>query len=122
MAALVFLIEDEEGITLPLKLFLEGRGMSVEVLPEVTAATHQAIADAKPDLIFLDILLGDADGKVLCRELKGSQATKHIPVVMMSAYPDARESALAAGADAYMEKPFSLKDFLGYVERYVKTA
>ncbi|HLX91769.1 MAG TPA: response regulator, partial [Puia sp.] len=65
-----------------------------------------------PDLILLDMLLSDADGVAICRELKSNQQTTGIPVVMVSAYPAAVEIAKAAGAEFFVPKPFAISDLL----------
>ena len=115
----LLLIEDEGGITTPLKLFLEDMGFKVSVIGEIEKDTHDLIAKERPDLIFLDMFLSGNDGKVLCRQIKNDERTKTIPVVMMSAYPNAKEASMSSGADGYMEKPFSISDFLEYIERFV---
>jgi CheY-like chemotaxis protein len=58
------------------------------------------------------VALPDHDGFWVCRSLKADEATKHIPVVMLTAMglPSDREKAVAAGADGYIVKPFSTRD------------
>ena len=66
---------------------------------------------ARPDLVLLDIELQTLDGVTVCQRLKESPTTRDIKVVMLTAsvQQESRERALAAGADAYITKPFSLR-------------
>jgi CheY-like chemotaxis protein len=73
-----------------------------------------------PDLILLDIWMAGVSGLDVCRHLKARQDTKHIPIVMFSAYPNASSSALEAGADDFIEKPYSMDDMLAMVKKNLK--
>lgn len=73
-----------------------------------TFAGVEAVESIAPDLIFLDISLAGKDGREVARELKGDKRTKHIPIVILTAYPNADELAKEAGADDFLSKPFEL--------------
>jgi CheY-like chemotaxis protein len=62
------------------------------------------------DLVLLDLFLPDRHRLELCRRLKSAPATSHVPVVVLSAYggKGPRQRARLAGADRFLEKPFSL--------------
>lgn len=65
--------------------------------------------DSLPDLILLDVILSDANGVDLVRELKKDERTAHIPIIMLTAHvsEQSKSSSLEAGADDYILKPFS---------------
>ena len=101
----ILLIEDETSISEPLARALEREGFHV-----VTAATAAqglaAFCTRVPDLVLLDVMLPDADGRDILREIRSSSRT---PVVMLTARGDEldRVLGLELGADDYIVKPFS---------------
>jgi CheY-like chemotaxis protein len=92
----------------------------------VTAGNaHDAMSRAlgtPPDLVLLDLNLPDAPGDALLRNMNGDSRIASVPKVIVSAEDDGhvKERALAAGADAYMTKPFDLESFLGVVDRFLE--
>jgi DNA-binding response OmpR family regulator len=114
----VLVVDDDPVILelLVLNLELEGH--------EAITATdgRQALAlarDAAPDLLLLDIMMPELDGFAVCRELRADPGTAELPVVLLSAR--AQESDLvrgtAAGADAYVTKPFDPFELVRLLER-----
>ena len=81
-----------------------------------------AVADALqslPDLLLLDIWMSGIDGRDVCRKVKADPKTKNIPVLMISASRDIRESALASGADDFLEKPFEMDILIEKIEQLI---
>ena len=72
----------------------------------------------RPDLIFLDLHLPDINGDEVLRRLRADAATRHIPVVMISAdaTPGQIQRLIAAGANDYLSKPFSIAHLLGLLD------
>ena len=68
-----------------------------------------AVAEQKPDLILLDLMLPDIDGFELCDQLKRARETNLIPIVMVTALQDAhhRAAGVRVGANGYLTKPFT---------------
>ncbi|MDX9958651.1 MAG: response regulator [Spirochaetia bacterium] len=73
-----------------------------------------AAASQQPDLILLDIRMPGLDGIETCRRLKADPATKHIPVILMSAYTEVTQwtAGLRAGAADFVNKPFQPEELL----------
>ena len=65
----------------------------------------------KPDLITLDIMMPGKDGIKLCEELKSNPLTKDIPVIVLTV-AGSRKKVMSAGADHYMNKLFSIDEFI----------
>ena len=78
----------------------------------------------RPDLILMDILMPKLDGYTACYEIKRAQATKAIPVVMLTGIAHELNKKLAGkfGADGYVAKPFNLQELLDKVKRYESAA
>jgi CheY-like chemotaxis protein len=72
-----------------------------------------------PDLFFLDIDMPVIDGLAICKYLKLNNATKDIPVIMISAYHKLKSKAQAAGVDDFIEKPFEVKNLLQVIGKYI---
>ena len=74
----------------------------------------QQVEEYKPDLILLDIMMPKIDGYEVCRRLKGSEDTRLIPIIMLTAkgkMPD-KVKGLGIGADDYIAKPFDYRELL----------
>ena len=83
-----------------------------------TQAARRSIADERPDVIVLDVMLPDESGLDLCRELKADPETAGIPIVLLSGSIElAPRQATEAGADAFLAKPFSPLQLVAVVER-----
>jgi phosphoserine phosphatase RsbU/P len=68
-----------------------------------------AVADEKPDLILLDVMMPEMDGYEVCRRLKADPTTREIPVIFLTAQTDAEDETrgFQVGAVDYVHKPFS---------------
>ena len=116
----ILVVEDDPAIAHLLRLMLEDEGYRVSATRD--PASLVAAAVPPPDLVLLDLRLSGADGGEVCRRLKGQAATKHVPVVLISADPRAAAVARACGADAVLAKPFDLDDALALVRRLLREA
>ena len=70
------------------------------------------LAAFQPNLILMDVEMPGLNGYEACRRIKSHPATCDIPILLVSANRDAGEEAIAAGADDFMAKPFSLDDLV----------
>lgn len=77
----------------------------------------QEIADLKPNIILLDNKLEDGNGSELCKRLKKNPITSYIPIIITSAGLYSEELLLECMADAYIQKPFDLNDFLDTINK-----
>ena len=103
----VLVIDDNAGILFVLQQALELK--QYEVHTAEAFAGIEAIERIAPDLICLDVSLIGQDGRDVARELKADIRTKHIPIIILTAYPNAGDMAAEAGANDFLSKPFELK-------------
>ena len=103
----VLIVEDEEHLLELESLMLTTNGYEVKGALDGPSAL-ELVASMKPDLILLDIMLPVMDGYEVCRQIKAKDATRHIPVVMLSAKKSKEDIVKGeqAGADWYLTKPF----------------
>ncbi len=120
---LVLVVDDEEGMRhiLALTLALE-LNVRVESAIDGEDALRQ-IQARKPDLVVLDMMMPKVDGFAVCRALKADPATRHIPIVGVTAIHDGEllQMALAAGCNDLLGKPFNLDDFSDRVKEWLAT-
>ena len=111
--ATVLVVDDEAELRNMLRLFLEKSGYSVQQAPDGTKALEIMKAHL-PDAIILDAMLPGIHGFDICYRIKNSEATRHIPVIMISAvyrgWRYSKDVKALYGADEFLEKPLRLED------------
>ncbi len=121
----VFVVDDEPDLRKMLSDYLQQKNFVVRVAADGREAT-QTLKRGLPDLIILDAMLPGIHGFDLCRMLKSSPTTRHIPVVMISAvyrgWSYADDIKKTYGADAFLEKPFRLEQLLQLVQAQLSGA
>jgi DNA-binding response OmpR family regulator len=115
----LLLVDDEQDILEFLKVILEEEGYIV-VTTDKDDFLESLFNDTLPDLILLDMLLSGKDGREIVQYLKTQEETKHIPVIMFSAHPRAREITKQAGADDFVAKPFEIDLLVNKIAQHLK--
>ncbi len=107
----ILVVEDDFDISNLLRIFFDGEGYDVEVVPRGANALSAA-RKMSPNLIVLDIMLPDMDGYAVCKELRMMPRTRHIPIIFLTQKDDRsdRISGLELGADDYITKPFDIEE------------
>jgi len=113
----ILLVEDHEEIWDFLSRRLKRRGYEVTVAQEGRQGLEMTRAQM-PDLLLLDMNLPVMDGWTVAQMLKGDAATKHIPIIALTAHAMAgdRDKAIAAGCDDYHAKPIDFSQLLNQIE------
>ncbi|WP_426587846.1 response regulator transcription factor [Mucilaginibacter sp. R-33] len=114
----IMIADDDPGIVDAMEMLLEFEGY--EVTSTVDGTTVLDMKDELPDLLLLDIWMSGEDGRYICKKLKQDKLTKDIPVIMISASRDIRDSAMMAGADDFLAKPFDMNELLKKVAHFVQ--
>jgi DNA-binding response OmpR family regulator len=110
------LVEDDEDLAFTLVFSLRRERYEVERFANGLVAL-EALALRPPDLVILDLNLPDVDGLTVCRELRKAEATRRVPIIMLTARAEERDKLLGfdLGADDYVTKPFSTKELLARI-------
>jgi len=81
----------------------------------------RAIASAPPDLVLLDVVMPGMSGYDVCRRIRANDATKFVPIVMMTASPDQdKVAAIDSGADDFVFKPFDKQELLARIRSLLR--
>lgn len=119
----ILVVDDELSILVPIKFLLEKNNFNVELAQSGRDALD-TIAQTKPDLILLDIMLPDLDGYEIYQMIRDKPEWDDIKVIYLSAKSRDVDIAkgLNLGADAYITKPFSNAELLEKIESLLKEA
>jgi two-component system phosphate regulon response regulator PhoB len=123
VVATVLIVEDERDLLSLLDFNLRQAGH--ETL--LAATGEEALAHVRrrvPDLVVLDLMLPDLPGTEICRRIKSSDRTRHIPVVMLTARGEEvdRVVGFELGADDYVVKPFSVRELVLRLQAVLRRA
>ncbi len=118
----ILVVEDDFDIANMLRIFFTGQGYQVEVAARGGDALEQCRKQL-PDLIVLDIMLPDMDGYTVCRELRTTTRTSHIPIIFLTQRDERsdRIAGLELGADDYITKPFDIEELKLRVRTAIRT-
>ncbi len=107
----ILVVEDDFDISNMLRIYFTGQDYEVSVAPrggDALTLTRQNL----PHLIVLDIMLPDMDGYAVCKELRTTTRTSHIPIIFLTQRDERsdRIAGLEMGADDYITKPFDIEE------------
>ncbi|HTD92226.1 MAG TPA: response regulator [Chitinophagaceae bacterium] len=103
----ILVVDDDEDLLEMVTLVFMSRGMRVSSLNK-GSGFFEIIEKEKPDIIIMDIYLGDADGRDLCRRYKESANSRLLPVILYSAGNIPPASIEISLADDFLQKPFDI--------------
>ena len=111
----ILIADDETGIRLTL-----GRALDKDYVVLEATNGEEAVEIAKgqkPDLILMDLIMPKMDGYAACSQIKADEATKGIPVVILTAIGHElnKKFATEMGADGYITKPFNIQELIDLI-------
>jgi DNA-binding response OmpR family regulator len=114
----ILLVEDEASISEPFAKALTREGFAPEVVRTAAEALERA-RDAEPDLVLLDLMLPDGDGRDVARAIR---ATSDVPIIMVTARGTETDRivGLELGADDYIVKPFSSAEVIARIRAVLR--
>ena len=118
----ILAVDDDNDILEVLQFILEDSGYEVETLSDGHYLLD-TIRRNTPDLILLDIMLGNMDGRELCKEVKSLEITHNIPIILISASHNISNSMSHAGApNDFIAKPFDINNLLNKIKHQLSAA
>jgi len=118
----VLVVDDEPNILLSLEFLMQQAGFEVTTAEDAEQA-QVLICQQVPDLILLDISLPGMSGFDLLEQLRADDATRQLPVVMLTAHGREveKEKGMALGASDYITKPFSTRELVSRVQALLES-
>lgn len=114
----VLVVDDDADIREIISTILDMEGFKVAELDNGMGVLSE-VKRNRPDVILLDVMLGDADGRDICKLLKESSFTRTIPIIIISATHGRHTmTEKNCGADDYITKPFGVDHLLDLVKYY----
>ncbi len=117
----ILVVDDDPDLVETVAMMLESKGCEVGQAYDGIEG-EESIKERRPDLVILDIMMPRKDGYILCREMKANEATRDIPVVLLTAVGEAVPSTsythadgMATEADDYIPKPIDTETLWGVV-------
>jgi DNA-binding response OmpR family regulator len=119
----ILVVEDDFDISNMLKIYFSGQGYEMQVAPrggDALTITRKQL----PNLIVLDIMLPDMNGYDVCRELRTTTRTSHIPIIFLTQKDERSDKiqGLELGADDYITKPFDIEELKLRVQNAIAAA
>lgn len=123
MTPSILVADDEPGIILSLQFLLRKAGYEVRLARNGEEALA-AVRESTPDLVLLDAMMPKRDGFDICQAMRSDPALEGIPIIMLTARSRDvdRQKGMALGATDYVTKPFSTRELIDTVRRYVTPA
>lgn len=119
LKARLLVVDDEASILHALQIFLEQEGYQVQSASQYEDLLKEAKPADLPDLVILDVVLEEEDGRAIAKQLKQNPKTRAIPIILISAHPSAVKDIKTdpSGADAFLAKPFDADVLLDTIDQ-----
>lgn len=107
----ILIIDDDEDLLVSMKTLFSKNGFDIAVTISCNEG-FSILNSFKPDLIFLDMYVGDEDGRAMCKRIKEDAEHRHIPIIFISADHEALKLYNEYGATSFVGKPLDFSKLL----------
>lgn len=114
----ILVVDDDTDILGLVEMLLHSNHYSVKAISR-WQDIDKSITNFKPDLVLLDVSLGGADGREICKSIKNAKETQDLPVILFSANPEMGKFIGECQAQSFIAKPFELKNLLGTIRDFL---
>lgn len=117
----ILVVDDSSTNIVLLEAILNGQGYQIETAQSVKEA-YMVIKKEPVNLILLDLLMPRVSGYDFLKEIKNNEATKNIPVIIVSAVadPENKKKSIELGAIDFVNKPIDIQEFISKVDSVLK--
>ena len=115
----ILLIDDEVDYIRSLTVLLKTKGFDVYSLLSGEAAL-KTTRSFRPDVIVLDVRLGNEDGEKICQQIRSDNDIKHVSIILHSAFPDMEDYYKICGADDFILKPTNIDQLISRINHQLK--
>jgi len=115
----ILVIDDDIDLLFLGSSLLRQKGFDVHSLARPENVIH-VVRSFQPDLILLDIKLGDYDGGNICLQLKNHPETKQVKIILYSAFPETSVDVSKYGADDFVLKPYEMDHLVTRINHHLK--
>jgi len=113
----ILIVDDDKDLLAVVKTLLQKKGFDVTIYTD-SENIIDAVKSCEPQLILLDVFLSGVDGLEVCKRLKLAPNSRHIPIIIFSAYPRVAETAIYEfGANDFIAKPFEVNDLVKKIHK-----
>ena len=113
----ILIVDDDKDLLAVVKSLLHKRGFDVFILSDCENISEE-VRECGPQLILLDVFLAGVDGLEVCKRLKSAPYSRHIPIIIFSAYPRVAETAIYEfGANDFIAKPFEVNELVRKIHK-----
>ena len=123
MMAKILVVDDDIHATTLFRTILTAQGYGAFIVND-SAIAVQTADSTKPDLIILDLMMPEPNGFEVCRMLRADPKYSRTPIVIFTAMGDneSKKTALEAGADEFLTKPFRVEDLMNKIQTLIDKA
>ncbi len=115
----ILVVEDNHDVLNAILSLLEFCGYRAKGVKSMNEETENEVTSGDYDLVIMDIMLSGSDGRNITKNFRSRKETSDIPILMISASPDLKSSALEAGATDFLPKPFGVNEMRQKIEQYL---
>ena len=118
---MIYLLEDDDSIRKLIDYSLKSQGFECDSFP-LPSKFWASMAEKKPELVLLDIMLPEEDGISILKKLRKNPETSQIPVIMLTAKDSEFDvvTGLDSGADDYITKPFGMMSLISRIKAVLR--
>jgi len=113
----ILLVDDDEDFAKVVRIYFSRSGFELGWASSGKKAL-KAINSRLPDAMILDVMMPKMNGIEVCRDIRAKMGLRHLPIVVLSAFPseDVKKEILGLGADLYLTKPIGMEDLVDHVK------